>query len=105
MGMLEQYMEKHRIGQPIFLKLFELNKDKLLQVIKSILTDHPDSIDLIENGPRVTKTIVDDMPDTIKIAIYGVIIITSLGIGFKPEHGHEHRVFAFDKFFTLGESI
>lgn len=103
MGMVEEYIEKSRIGQPTFLKLFDLDKEKQIQVIKSILSDHTDSVSLFNDNPRVTKTIVDDMPDTIKIAIYDAIIINSLGISFKPENGNVKRILSFDKFFTLGD--
>jgi len=106
MGLVEEFLEKHRIGEPIFLKLFELKKDKLIEVLKKVLASYPRPMDIFEDGtPRVTKITEDDVPDKIFVACYDVIVITSTGIRFKPEHKNEERVLDFNEFFTLGDMI
>jgi hypothetical protein len=101
MDIVEEYLEKHRIGFPTFEKLFGLKMDKLLEVVYEITSHHEKSKYILNEKPRVYKEIENDEPKKIIIASWGSLEITPTGIYHKPEHGCGDDVVLFNKFFTL----
>lgn len=102
MTSLEQsYKEKFEIGFPIFSRLFNLNKEDLLKVLKELFKDNHTIYNLLDDNPSVLKTIQDDRISEITISYYDVIRITPFGISYKPEHGSYEYVVKFDKFFNI----
>lgn len=97
----KKYHQEHETGFPIFKKLFELNKDDFLAVMKDIFQYNNLVLRLLKNEPRVVKTIVNDEPNTICIYFYDSIEVNAFGVRFKPEHGESTLILKFDKLFNV----
>jgi hypothetical protein len=101
MTLEQEYKEKYEIGFPIFEKFFNLKKDDFVNVMKDIFQDDDSILEILENKPTVTKTIIDDIPQNISICFYSSIEITYNGISYKPEHGNTSLILKFNKFFNI----
>lgn len=98
---MSEYLEKHNVGFPTFEKLFNLKKEKLIEVLKEICVNHKEALDVLNEKPNIYKYIENDDPTKIKICSWSTIEITSIGISYKAEHGQLKGFVFFDKFFTL----
>jgi|688.fasta_scaffold693832_2 hypothetical protein len=101
----EQYEKQYEIGFPIFQKLFQLKKDDFIKVMKDIFQDNQKVMEILENKPRVIKTLINDEPEDIKIHFYSSIEITYFGVKYKPEHGVSDMILKFDKFFNVDVAL
>ncbi len=95
------FHQQYEIGYPIFQKFFSLNKKNLIDVMKDIFQDNLKVMEIIENNPRIIKTLENDEPEEISIYFYNSIKITCFGVYYKPEHGVQEKILKFDKFFNL----
>ncbi len=105
MSIEQKYKEQYEIGFPIFEKLFQLKKDDFIKVMKDIFQDNQKVMEILENKPRVIKTLTDDEPEDIKIHFYSSIEVSYFGIRYKPEHGVSDIVLKFDKFFNVDVAL
>ncbi len=105
MNLEQQYQEQYKIGFPIFLKLFQLEKDGFIKVMKDIFQDNKSVLEILENKPKVMKTLCDDEPEEITIHFYSSIVINYLGVKYQPEHGASIMVLKFDKFFNIDVAL
>ena len=101
MTLEQKYKEQYEIGFPIFQKLFQLKKDDFIKVMKDIFQDNKSVMEILENNPRVIKTLYDDEPEEMQIHLYGSVLINYTGVRFKPEHGSLEMILKFDKFFNV----
>lgn len=105
MDLEQKYKEQHEIGFPIFEKLFQLKKNDFIKVMKDIFQNNKSVMEILENKPRVLKTLNDDEPEEIQIHFYSSISITYWGVEYKPEHGFSDTVLKFDKFFNIDVAL
>lgn len=107
MTLEQKYNEIYEIGFPIFQKLFQLNKADFIKVMVFILKDYKNkhALEILENNPRVVKIIHDDEPYEINIEFYSSIIVSHVGINYKPEHGASFFLVRFDKFFNVDATL
>lgn len=105
MALKQKWEEQYEVGYPIFEKLFQLKKDDFIKVMKDIFQDNLKVMEILENNPRVIKTLIDDGPEDIKIYFYSGIEITYFGIKYKPEHGVPDMILKFDKFFNVDVAL
>lgn len=106
MTFLEQkYKEQYEIGFLTFQKLFQLKKDDFIKVMKDVFQDNKSVMKILENRPRVIKTLYDDEPEEMQIHFYSSILINYTGIRFKPEHGSLEMILKFDKFFNVDVAL
>jgi len=101
MNLNQKYKEQYEIGFPIFKKLFQLDKDDFIKVMKDIFQDNKSVMEILENKPKVIKTLIDDKPEEMQIHFYSSIIINYTGVRFKPEHGSLEMILKFDKYFNV----
>lgn len=97
----KKYMKQYEIGFSIFNKLFQLNKEYFIKVMKYIFQENKTIIKILEEKPMVVKTSINDEPEKIKICFYDCIIVNYTGVLFKPEHGQSQIILKFDKFFNI----
>jgi len=100
--MIQEYMEKHRIGFPTFEKLFNLKQERLIEVLKDVCQHHKNASELLNEKPNSYKFIENDEPTKIKLCSWSTLEITPTGIYYKGEHAHSSDVVLFNKFFVLG---
>jgi len=93
--------DKYKIGMPVFKKLFDLPKDKLIKALRLICNTNKGAIRVLDNNPSVKKEITDDEPSNIELAFYDVIRISPFGITYAPEHGEGSHIVEFNSFFTI----
>lgn len=105
MTLEQKYKEQYEIGFPIFQKLFQLRKDDFIKVMKDIFQDNLKVMEILENKPRVIKTLTDDEPEDINIHFYSSIEVNYFGVKYKPEHGVSEMVLKFDKFFNVDVAL
>jgi hypothetical protein len=105
MNLEQKYQEQYEIGFPIFQKLFHLKKDDFIKVMKDIFQDNQKVMEILENKPKVIKTLNDDKPEDISIYFYSSIIIDYSGVKYKPEHGSMNIILKFDKFFNIDVAL
>jgi hypothetical protein len=105
MNLEQKYQEQYETGFPIFEKLFQLKKDDFIKVMKDIFQDNKSVMEILENKPKVIKTLNDDNPEEIKICFYSSIEVTYFGVRYKPEHGVSNMVLKFDKFFNIDVAL
>ena len=105
MTLEQKNKERYEIGFPIFEKLFQLKKDDFIKVMKDIFQDNKSVMEILENKPRVIKTLNDDEPEEMQIHFYSSILINYTGIRFKPEHGALEMILKFDKFFNVDVAL
>lgn len=105
MTLEQKYKEQYEIGFPIFQKLFQLKKDDFIKVMKDIFKNNLEVMKILENKPKVIKTLNDDEPEDIKICFYDIIEVTYLGVRYKPEHGDSYMILRFDKFFNVDVAL
>ena len=105
MSLEQKYKEQYEIGFPIFKKLFQLKKDDFIKVMKDIFQDNKSVMVILENKPRVIKTLNDDEPEEMQIHFYSSILINYTGVRFKPEHGSLEMILKFDKFFNVDVAL
>lgn len=105
MTLEQKYKEQYEIGFPIFQKLFQLKKDDFIKVMKDIFQDNQKVMEILENKPRVIKTLTNDEPEDIKIHFYSSIEVNYFGVKYKPEHGVSDMVLKFDKFFNVDVAL
>jgi hypothetical protein len=101
----QKYKEQYEIGFPKFQKLFQLKKDDFIKVMKDIFQDNESVMEILENKPRVIKTLTDDEPEEMQIHFYSSILINYTGVIFKPEHGSLQMILKFDKFFNVDVAL
>lgn len=94
-------LNKYEIGKPVFNKLFNLTKPKLIEVLKQICYNYDYVIKLLNNNCSVKKEIYNDEPLNIIISYYDSMEITPLGITYKPEHDNPKHLIEFNQFFTI----
>jgi len=105
MTLEQKYKEQYEIGFPIFQKLFQLKKDDFIKVMKDIFQENKSVMVILENKPRVIKTLNDDEPEEMQIHFYSSILINYTGVRFKPEHGSLEMILKFDKFFNVDVAL
>jgi len=105
MSLEQKYKEQYEIGFPIFEKLFQLKKDDFIKVMKDIFKDNKSVMEILENKPRVIKTLNDDEPEEMQIHFYSSVLINYAGVRFKPEHGSLEMILKFDKFFNVDVAL
>ena len=105
MTLEQKYKEQYEIGFPVFQKLFQLKKEDFIKVMKDIFQDNKSVMEILENKPRVIKTLTDDEPEDIKIHFYSSISINYFGIRYIPEHGASDMILKFDKFFNVDVAL
>lgn len=105
MSLVQKYKEQYEIGFPIFKKLFQLKKDDFIKVMKDIFQENKSVMVILENKPRVIKTLNDDEPEEMQIHFYSSILINYTGVRFKPEHGSLEMILKFDKFFNVDVAL
>ena len=105
MTLEQKYKEQYEIGFPIFQKLFQLKKDDFIKVMKDIFQDNKSVLEILENKPKVIKTLNDDEPEEISIHFYSSISINYFGVRYKPEHGASDIILKFDKFFNVDVAL
>jgi hypothetical protein len=105
MTLEQKYKEQYEIGFPIFQKLFQLKKDDFIKVMKDIFQDNKSVLEILENKPKVIKTLNDDEPEEIAIHFYSSISISYFGVRYKPEHGASDMILKFDKFFNVDVAL
>jgi hypothetical protein len=105
MTLEQKYKEQYEIGFPIFQKLFQLKKDDFIKVMKDIFQDNKSVLEILENKPKVIKTLNDDEPEEIAIHFYSSISINYFGVRYKPEHGASDMILKFDKFFNVDVAL
>lgn len=105
MTLEQKYQQQYEIGFPIFQKLFSLTKDKFVEVMKDIFQDNKSVMEILENNPKIIKTLEDDEPESIKIHFYSSIEVTYFGVKYKPEHGQSEMILKFDKFFNVNVAL
>lgn len=59
---------------------------------------------ILENNPKVIKTLNDDEPEEMQIHFYSSILINYTGVN-KPEHGSLQMILKFDKFFNVDVAL
>jgi len=101
MDMVEEYLEKYKVGFPTFEKLFNLKKDELLKILRELCSHDKNCEEVLEDNSNVYKSIENDKPTKIKICSWSTIEVTPTGIYYKPEHGTGKDIVLFNKFFTL----
>lgn len=101
MTALENFEESYKIGFETFHKIFNLEKQSLILLIRDIFKDDQNVNNALDDIASVEKIIVDDTPSKISIYAYSTIIIDAFGISYKPEHGFEKRILNFNKYFKL----
>ena len=101
MDMVEEYLEKHKVGFPTFEKLFNLKQERLIEVLKDVCADHKEASEVLNEKPNSYKFIENDEPTKIKLCSWSTIEITPIGIYYKPEHGIGKDVVLFNKYFKL----
>lgn len=69
-------------------------------VMKDIFKDNENVMEILNNNPRIIKTIEDDEPNEIGVYCYGSILITPFGVAYKPKHGYSTNILKFDKYFN-----
>ena len=97
---LEQIKENAEIGQNVMTELMKLNDTELSAKIKDIL-QMPKTDEIFDNNPDCIRTIKNGKVDSIEFWFYDGIVIGSLGISLKPEHGPTVPLINFNKYFTL----
>jgi hypothetical protein len=105
MTLEQKWKKEYEVGYPIFEKLFQLNKNDLIKVMEDIFQDNLKFMEILENNPKVIKTITDDKPEEIGIHFYSSITINYLGVRYKPEHGVSDMILKFDKFFNVDVAL
>ena len=105
MTLEQKYKEQYEIGFPMFQKLFQLKKEDLIKVMKYIFQDNKSVLEILENKPKVIKTLNDDEPEEIAIHFYSSISINYFGVRYKPEHGASDMILKFDKFFNVDVAL
>jgi len=105
MTLEQKYKEQYEIGFPIFEKLFQLKKEDFIKVMKDIFQDNKYVLEILENKPRVIKTLQDDEPEKMEIHFYASISIDYFGVRYKPEHGRLDVILKFDKFFNFDVAL
>jgi hypothetical protein len=105
MTLEQKYKEQYEIGLPIFQKLFQLKKDDFIKVMKDIFQDNQSVLEILENKPKVIKTLNDDEPEEMQIHFYSSILINYTGVRYKPEHGSLQMILKFDKFFNVDVAL
>ena len=105
MTLEQKYKGQYEIGFPIFQKLFQLKKDDFVKVMKDIFQDNLKVMEILENKPKVVKTLEDDEPEKISINFYSSIEVTYFGVRYKPEHGVSVMILNFDKFFDVDVAL
>jgi hypothetical protein len=60
---------------------------------------------ILENNPKVIKTLNDDEPEEMQIHFYSSILINYTGVRYKPEHGSLQMILKFDKFFNVDVAL
>ena len=101
----QKYKEQYEAGFPVFDKLFQLKKDDFIKVMKDIFQDNESVMGILENKPRVVKTLNDDEPEEMQIHFYSSISVNYAGVRFKPEHGSSEMILKFDKFFNVDVAL
>ena len=97
--------EKYEAGYPKFRALFNLKRDDLVTVLKKILSEHRDVMEILNNKPSVKKIILNDIEEEIFISFYATIHIDPFGIRYKSEHGSYEYLVYFNNFFTLDTAL
>lgn len=105
MTLEQKYKEQYEVGFPIFQKLFQLKKDDFINAMKDIFQDNNSVLEILENKPKVIKTLNDDEPEEIQIHFYSSILINYTGVRFKPENGSLQMILKFDKFFNVDVAL
>lgn len=98
---VEGIIEKMRVGQPTFNKLFEMKKDDLLVKLKDICTNNEKIMEVLTDKPNLYREIGDDTPNEMKFCSWSTVIINPIGIYYKAEHGNSNLIISFDKYFNL----
>lgn len=99
MNTAEETKQKYETGFPVFKRLFEMDSASLKEKLFQICATHHDK-EVFKNG-KVTKTLVDDVPDSISISWYASFDVTAFGIYYIPEHGGSGLIVEFNEFFKL----
>ena len=105
MTLEQKYKEQYEVGFPIFQKLFQLKQDDFIKVMKDVFNDNKSVLEILENKPKVIKTLEDDEPEKIGIHFYSSISIDFVGVRYKPEHGASDMILKFDKFFNVDVAL
>ena len=101
MSSVEIMIERMRVGQPTFNKLFEMKKDDLIVKLKDICSNNEKILEVLNEKPNLYREIGDDTPNEMKFCSWNTVIINTLGISYKAEHGNPNLVISFDKYFNL----
>ena len=96
----QQIQENYMAGEKTFLKLFNMPKTELLELLKEICGTKV-SEDVLENSSNVYKEITNDVPQKLIIASWDKLEITPFGIKYVKEHGQSTQIIDFNKFFTI----
>lgn len=103
MDMVEEYLEKYKVGFPTFEKLFNLKKDELLKILRE-LCSHDVLKKPMFSFQKITVMFIN-LSKTIsqqnKNMLWSTIEVTPTGIYYKPEHGTGKDIVLSNKFFTL----
>lgn len=85
-----------------FRTIFSLDKQTLLLLLKELCKSKIVFDDVFGKNPKITKELVNDVPESLKISSWGTILIDSTGINYKGEHSYENQNIAiFNEFFDL----
>lgn len=101
MTLVRDFKEQFEVGFPMFKKLFELNRNDFITVMKEIFHDNKSVMEILEGSNNITKTIRNDTPEEISVEYYNSISINFLGVYYKPEHEVQTKLINFDKFLNI----
>lgn len=101
MNSIDTIQERYEKGQAIFKQIYSLSDKDLINKLKSILGCFDYAIELLESKSAVTRVIVNEEPECIKISFYSSLKIDWLGVSYKPEHGLDKNLVRFDDHFKL----
>lgn len=101
----QKFMEDYNIGQNIFKKLYDLKKEDFIIIMKDMFQDNKNVMEILEDNPKLNKTLIDDTPQTICIYYYSSLEINWSGVKYKPEHGESKTLIKFDKYFNIDNAL
>ena len=96
MDMREEMVEKVKRGQKKFNKLYALSDAELKKLMASRYGQGHAKHLFEGDNARITRTIVNEEPHSIKFEFYDAIEINWTGIHFIPEHGSRGTMMKFD---------
>ncbi|HMR88490.1 MAG TPA: hypothetical protein PKD51_10065 [Saprospiraceae bacterium] len=104
MSFVEKYQCEYEIAFPIFNKLFQLNKNDFINLMKEIFHDNGYVMEILNGNPKVIKTLNDDIAEEIQLHFYDSILINWSGVKYKPEHGSLRTIAKFNKDFIIRDT-